>query len=139
MAMKENNECSKCTEWGVQAVETKDVDSFELLNVADWSPLDGLMLYDDLFPHVTGGFRGRTITVTSVHYRTLCWGGRGRCQEEHVPVARVVEELGGELLEVLVANLKGVEGLLGGGVIGPQDQPHSPFSALIEVVFFEWW
>ncbi|XP_069953211.1 ionotropic receptor 93a-like isoform X1 [Cherax quadricarinatus] len=65
---EEVQNCSRCTHWGVQAAETRDTHRFELLNVADWQPLTGLALYDDLFPHITGGFRGRTIPVTSVEY-----------------------------------------------------------------------
>ncbi|XP_069170054.1 ionotropic receptor 93a isoform X2 [Procambarus clarkii] len=65
---KENQTCSRCTRWGVQAAEVKDADRFELLSVADWRPLTGLRFFDDLFPHVTGNFRGRTIPVTSVHF-----------------------------------------------------------------------
>nr|AGJ51190.1 olfactory ionotropic receptor IR93a [Panulirus argus] len=64
----ESQTCAKCTSWGVQAAEVKDTDRIELLEVADWQPLTGLMLKDDLFPHVTGGFRGRTIPVTSVDF-----------------------------------------------------------------------
>ncbi|XP_047486802.1 LOW QUALITY PROTEIN: ionotropic receptor 93a-like [Penaeus chinensis] len=66
--LKESGECSRCTRWGLQAAEVMDSERFELLNVADWRPMTGLSLLDDLFPHVTGGFRGRTIPVTSVHY-----------------------------------------------------------------------
>ncbi|XP_042864338.1 ionotropic receptor 93a-like [Penaeus japonicus] len=66
--LKASEECSRCTRWGLQAAEIMDSNRFELLNVADWRPMTGLSLLDDLFPHVTGGFRGRTIPVTSVHY-----------------------------------------------------------------------
>ncbi|XP_068230877.1 ionotropic receptor 93a-like [Palaemon carinicauda] len=61
-------ECSKCTQWGIQAAEVKDILRIELLKVADWKPLTGLTLHDDLFPHVTGAFRGRVIPVASVDY-----------------------------------------------------------------------
>ncbi|KAK7084679.1 hypothetical protein SK128_009074 [Halocaridina rubra] len=67
MKLKESKECSKCTRWGIQAAEVKDAQKFELLRVADWNPTSGLALYDDLFPHVTGFFRGRTIPVASLH------------------------------------------------------------------------
>ena len=36
------------------------------LDVGNWQPRFGLGLKDDLFPHVKGGLRGRTIEVTSV-------------------------------------------------------------------------
>ncbi|KAK8399557.1 hypothetical protein O3P69_003545 [Scylla paramamosain] len=100
MAMKKSNECSKCTAWGIQAVETKDVDSFELLNVADWAPLNGLVLYDDLFPHVTGGFRGRTIAVTSVHYppwQIFVRDSSGRVVREEGLMFEVLKEMGAKL------------------------------------------
>ena len=35
------------------------------LEVGIWIPTVGLALKDDLLPHVTGDFRGRTITVAS--------------------------------------------------------------------------
>ncbi|XP_066943243.1 ionotropic receptor 93a-like [Macrobrachium rosenbergii] len=63
-----STECSKCTQWGIQAAEVKDAFTIDLLKVADWKPLTGLTLFDDLFPHVTGGFRGRIIPVASVDY-----------------------------------------------------------------------
>ncbi|XP_076061279.1 ionotropic receptor 93a-like [Oratosquilla oratoria] len=68
MKLVESESCFKCTRWGLQAGEVKSQDRFELLNVATWQPLTGLELKDDLFPHVTGGFRRRVIPVTSVHY-----------------------------------------------------------------------
>ena len=60
-----------CSNWGIQAVEIKDSDKFELLQVADWKPMPGLALFDDLFPHVTGGFRGREIRITSLNVSNI--------------------------------------------------------------------
>ena len=36
------------------------------MEVGTWMPALGLALKDDLLPHVTGGFRGRAITVGSL-------------------------------------------------------------------------
>ena len=66
MALKAMPGCSVCTKWAVQAVEVKDMESFELIQAARWTPLVGLDAYDSFFPHVTGGLRGRKIKVTSV-------------------------------------------------------------------------
>ncbi|XP_018027085.1 ionotropic receptor 93a [Hyalella azteca] len=64
-ALTSMSRCHRCTSWEAQAVEVKDADRFELLKSARWTPLTGVTVYDDLFPHVTGGFRGRRIKVTS--------------------------------------------------------------------------
>ncbi|KAK7084682.1 hypothetical protein SK128_009077 [Halocaridina rubra] len=68
MKQKKSQKCGVCTRWGVQAAEVKDAQRFELLNVADWNSMSGLALFDDLFPHITGFFRGRTIPVASLHF-----------------------------------------------------------------------
>ena len=36
------------------------------LEVAMWSPVLGFAVKDDLFPHVSGGLRGRRVTITSI-------------------------------------------------------------------------
>lgn len=61
--------CDKNTStWNLEAGEygTKGKQVFE---VGWWNPISGLRMSDDLFPHVTGGFRGREILVTSMHVR----------------------------------------------------------------------
>ncbi|KAF2354013.1 Ionotropic glutamate receptor L-glutamate and glycine-binding domain [Trinorchestia longiramus] len=67
-AVSGRQSCDSCTSWAAQAVEVMDVDRFELLQSARWLPQSGLAIYDSLFPHVTGGFRGRMIKVTSIDY-----------------------------------------------------------------------
>ncbi|KAF2346982.1 Ionotropic glutamate receptor L-glutamate and glycine-binding domain, partial [Trinorchestia longiramus] len=67
-AVSGRQSCDSCTSWAAQAVEVMDVDRFELLQSARWLPQSGLAIYDSLFPHVTGGFRGRTIKVASIDY-----------------------------------------------------------------------
>ena len=37
-----------------------------VVEVGTWEPMQGLVLGDDLFPHVTGGLRGRVLTVASM-------------------------------------------------------------------------
>ena len=50
--MKENNRC--CVRfWAVSAVETA-VPTNKVLRVASWTPLAGLDITDNLFPHVQG-------------------------------------------------------------------------------------
>ena len=36
------------------------------VEVGSWEPMQGLVLKDDLFPHITGGLRGRVLTVASM-------------------------------------------------------------------------
>ena len=36
------------------------------VDVGSWEPMQGLVLKDDLFPHITGGLRGRVLTVASM-------------------------------------------------------------------------
>merc|ERR1712117_958767 len=35
---------------------------------ATWSPVLGFVIKDSLFPHVSGGLRGREVTITSIEY-----------------------------------------------------------------------
>lgn len=61
-------QCSACTSWTMEAVEVKVTNRVDSLEVGSWRPGLGLALKDDLLPHVTGGFRGRAITVASLEY-----------------------------------------------------------------------
>ena len=72
--------CHNCTHWRLQAVEAGQAGvtplevttllqfagDYTAVQVGTWSPLLGLALQDDLLPHVTGGFRGRILTVASL-------------------------------------------------------------------------
>ena len=60
--------CSSCTKWMLEAIEVKESDRVNQLEVGSWTVDLGLIMKDDLLPHVTGGFRGRTIPVGSLHY-----------------------------------------------------------------------
>ncbi|CAG0900474.1 unnamed protein product, partial [Darwinula stevensoni] len=60
--------CSGCINWGLEAVEIKSETKFDFVDVGAWQPFQGLHLFDDLFPHVTGGFRKRVIAVASVNF-----------------------------------------------------------------------
>jgi len=62
-------ECNNCTKWMMEAVEVKESDRVHQLEVGSWTTNLGLHIKDDLLPHVTGGFRGRAITVASIEYR----------------------------------------------------------------------
>ena len=48
------------------------VNKINQLEVGTWIPTFGLALKDDLLPHVTGGFRGRNITVASFEVCFSC-------------------------------------------------------------------
>lgn len=60
------NECGSWLTWNMEAIEIKVVGQPQLLNVGDWDASHGLVVYDDLFPHFTGGLRQRVINVTTV-------------------------------------------------------------------------
>jgi len=60
--------CNNCSAWLMEAVEVREADRINQLDVGSWSTGLGLRFKDDLLPHVTGGFRGRAITVASMEY-----------------------------------------------------------------------
>lgn len=60
--------CNNCTKWMMEAVEVRESNRINHLEVGTWMPTLGLSLKDDLLPHVTGGFRGRAIIVGSLEY-----------------------------------------------------------------------
>jgi len=66
--LETSGSCSNCTRWMMEAVEVRESDRINQLEVGSWLPSTGLTLKDDLLPHVTGGFRGRAITVGSLEY-----------------------------------------------------------------------
>ena len=47
-------------------MEVRESNRINQLEVGSWMPTLGLTLKDDLLPHVTGGFRGRAITVGTI-------------------------------------------------------------------------
>jgi hypothetical protein len=49
----------------IKSAEVKD--EVRELDVGTWTLKGGLKLMDDLFPHVTGGLRGKQIKVASMH------------------------------------------------------------------------
>lgn len=63
---RDSEKCNSWLAWQIQAAELKIVDQPTLLLVGDWDGGHGLVVYDDLFPHYTGGLRGRVINVTTV-------------------------------------------------------------------------
>jgi hypothetical protein len=52
--------------WSLKAVEIKETKKPTLLDVGVWDAIHGLIVYDDLFPHFTGGLRQRVINVTTM-------------------------------------------------------------------------
>ena len=61
--------CGRCTTWQMEAGEVTGDATTERLDVGDWEPVIGVIPKDHLFPHVTGGLRGRRITVASINVR----------------------------------------------------------------------
>ena len=64
--METEGKCNSCIRWKMDSVESKTSKAVGRLDVGYWTPA-GSFLKDDLFPHVKGNFRGRTIPVASVH------------------------------------------------------------------------
>lgn len=62
----EQQTCDSSLQWNLQAVEFQTHRNPTLLNVGFWNMAKGLTIFDDLFPHVTGGLRGRVVNVTSL-------------------------------------------------------------------------
>ena len=64
--------CGNCSDWAMKSAEVVVIGDGAGANVVDvghWEPMQGLVLRDDLFPHVTGGLRGRVLTVAAVDVR----------------------------------------------------------------------
>uniref|UniRef100_A0A182MEF6 Ionotropic glutamate receptor C-terminal domain-containing protein n=1 Tax=Anopheles culicifacies TaxID=139723 RepID=A0A182MEF6_9DIPT len=82
-AITSKDECNKCSQWKIQSAETWGyvyrtdfvpdlIDSqerrkFTMLDIGYWSPQDGFMLTDALFPHSQYGFRGIQLVFYSYH------------------------------------------------------------------------
>ena len=58
--------CGSCVEWKAEAAEIQTGEKARRLEVAQWSPALGFSIKDSLFPHISGGLRGRTVTITSI-------------------------------------------------------------------------
>lgn len=63
---KNTKKCSNWLAWNITAVEIKETKKPTLLDVASWDAAHGLVVYDDFFPHFTGGLRQRVINVTTM-------------------------------------------------------------------------
>lgn len=70
--------CGNCTKWKFEAGETwgreymeNKTTLSELTYVGTWRPSDGCTLKDVLFPHITYGFRGRTLPMYSFHVKKI--------------------------------------------------------------------
>ncbi|XP_032780449.2 ionotropic receptor 93a [Daphnia magna] len=65
---KNTKKCSNWLAWNITAVEIKETKKPTLLDVASWDAAHGLVVYDDFFPHFTGGLRQRVINVTTMEF-----------------------------------------------------------------------
>ena len=60
-------QCGNCVGWAMKSAELVDIEvGANMVDVGNWEPMQGLTLRDDLFPHVTGGLRGRVLTVAAI-------------------------------------------------------------------------
>lgn len=92
--------CGNCTDWQMRAAELVNDEQANNLDVGSWRPMQGLRLKDDLFPHVTGGFRGREITVSAVDYppwNILKRDGSGKVVEASGLIFSMLNEIGRRL------------------------------------------
>ena len=69
--METMGRCNSCVRWKMASAETKTASVVTKLDVGFWTPA-GPYLKDDLFPHIKGSFRGRSIPVSSVHVKSYC-------------------------------------------------------------------
>ena len=58
--------CGNCVDWKAEAAEIRDGEIAYRLETATWSPVLGFVIKDSLFPHVSGGLRGRDVMITSI-------------------------------------------------------------------------
>ena len=66
--IKNEGRCGNCSGWTLKSTELVDLErGSNVVEVGLWEPKLGLQLFDDLFPHVSGGLRGRQLTVASNH------------------------------------------------------------------------
>ncbi|CAH0552900.1 unnamed protein product [Brassicogethes aeneus] len=72
----QNGICGNCTKWKFQTGETwgkeysqnnTSESTADILSVGTWRPSDGPTITDELFPHITQGFRGKTLPVLTFH------------------------------------------------------------------------
>ena len=68
--LRDEGHCGNCSDWAMKSAEVVvKGDGGNLVDVGDWESMQGLVHRDDLFPHVTGGLRGRVLTVAAVDVR----------------------------------------------------------------------
>ena len=63
--LREKGKCGNCSRWEMSASEVRENGMVNNLDVGKWEPIQGSLLQDDIFPHVTGGLRNRRIVVTA--------------------------------------------------------------------------
>ncbi|KAK2714026.1 ionotropic receptor 93a-like [Artemia franciscana] len=63
-----NISCDCGLKYVVRSAEVKKRRQANTVEVGEWTPSFGLRHLDDLFPHVTGGLRGRELIITSLDY-----------------------------------------------------------------------
>ncbi|XP_055591068.1 ionotropic receptor 93a [Uranotaenia lowii] len=120
--MRENlgdkDNCNECSRWKVQAGETwgysfqiptEDIISstqltrkktVELQDVGFWTPQDGFIMTDVLFPHVSQGFRGTHLHFYSYHnppWQFVSLNESGHAHLTHGLVLDILEELSKKL------------------------------------------
>ena len=63
---RNEDHCGNCINWHVKALQLVNLSQgTEVVEVGKWEPLQGMVHMDDLFPHIMGGLRGRTLRVAS--------------------------------------------------------------------------
>lgn len=71
--------CGSWLQWRLHAIEMKVINQPQMLEVARWDPAHGVVVYDDLFPHFTGGLRKRVLNVATIEvfiYELFIYGNK---------------------------------------------------------------
>ena len=78
--IKDEGRCGNCSGWTLKSTELVDLErGSNVVEVGLWEPKLGLQLFDDLFPHVSGGLRGRQLTVASNHVSNTVFENQLKC------------------------------------------------------------
>ncbi|XP_050293416.1 ionotropic receptor 93a [Anthonomus grandis grandis] len=103
--LMQSGSCDNCTKWKFETGETwgreyqvmeTDESVAQILSVGTWRPSDGATLVDELFPHVTQGFRRKTLPLVSFHnppWQILKTNASGDVVEFGGIVFKIINEL----------------------------------------------
>lgn len=53
--------------WGREYQQNTSNSNSEMIPVGSWRPIEGASMTDELFPHVSQGFRGKILPLVTFH------------------------------------------------------------------------